>query len=108
MKFRNKPIEIEAYQLTKELIDAIVLDNLKVPGLIMTRADFHPARRIVHDARFRVVTIHGQETPVVVDDWIITEPDGVHHYPCKPDIFAARYEPATPSLTRPHSNPEAK
>lgn len=90
-RFRNKPIEIEAYQLTKGLIEAIVLDKLEVPGLKLTRADFHPGRRTVGDARFCVVTIHGQETPVVVDDWIITEPDGTHHYPCKPDIFEARY-----------------
>ena len=39
-------------------------------------------------------TIHGQQTKVVPGDWIITEPDGVHHYPCNPDIFASTYEPA--------------
>ncbi len=39
-----------------------------------------------------VVTIHGQETSVVDYDWIIEEPDGIHHYPCKPDIFEATYE----------------
>jgi len=39
-----------------------------------------------------VVTIHGQETEVVDGDWIIEEPDGIHHYPCKPDIFEATYE----------------
>lgn len=38
-----------------------------------------------------VTTIHGQETSVAPGDWIITEPDGIHHYPCKPDVFAARY-----------------
>ena len=25
------------------------------------------------------------------------EPDGIHHYPCKPVIFAASYEPVQPS-----------
>lgn len=25
-------------------------------------------------------------------DWIIREPDGIHYYPCKPDVFAAKYE----------------
>jgi hypothetical protein len=28
-----------------------------------------------------------------VGDWIIPEPDGIHFYPCKPDIFEATYEP---------------
>ena len=26
-------------------------------------------------------------------DWIITEPSGIGHYPCKPDVFALKYEP---------------
>lgn len=32
-------------------------------------------------------------------DWIITGVKG-EHYPCKPDIFAATYEPATEDETR--------
>jgi len=42
--------------------------------------------------KFYVKTIHGHLTPVVIGDWIITEPDGIHHYPCKPDIFEQTYE----------------
>lgn len=41
---------------------------------------------------FYCVTIHGQETEVVDGDYIVLEPDGIHHYPCKPDIFEERYE----------------
>lgn len=41
---------------------------------------------------WHVVTIHGQKTKIVDGDWILPEPDGVHFYPCKPDIFAATYE----------------
>lgn len=26
-------------------------------------------------------------------DWILPEPDGVHFYPCKPEVFAKTYEP---------------
>jgi hypothetical protein len=40
-----------------------------------------------------VVTIHLAEVEVKPGDWIITEPDGEHHYPCKADIFAETYEP---------------
>ena len=40
-----------------------------------------------------VHTIHGNQAVVVEPgDWIIAEPDGIHFYPCKPDIFEATYE----------------
>lgn len=39
-----------------------------------------------------VVTIHGQRAWLSPGDWVIKEPDGIHHYPCKPDIFEATYE----------------
>ena len=42
--------------------------------------------------RFYVITIHEQRAYLLDGDWIITEPDGSHHYPCKPDIFEATYE----------------
>lgn len=45
-----------------------------------------------HVASGIVTTIHGQEAEVAIGDWIIKEPDGIHHYPCKPDIFKATYE----------------
>jgi len=93
-KFRNKPIEIEAYQLTEDLIKSVVLDGLSVPGLCKMRSSSQLERREVYSSKFTVTTIQGKETVVVVGDWIITEPDGKSHYPCKPDIFAARYEPA--------------
>lgn len=75
MKFRKKPVIVEATQLE------------------------HPATapfgvQVGENGEMWVITIHGQKTPVVVGDWIITEPDGWHHYPCKPEIFAASYEPA--------------
>lgn len=44
--------------------------------------------------RWYVTTIHGDDAPIVDGDWIIREPDGIHFYPCKPDIFEATYEPA--------------
>ena len=42
---------------------------------------------------------HGNHTVYLeAGDWILPEPDGEHFYPCKPDIFAATYEPASPAL----------
>lgn len=44
--------------------------------------------------RAYVVTIHGQSVTLEPGDWVIQEPDGIHYYPCKPDIFVRRWEPA--------------
>jgi hypothetical protein len=44
--------------------------------------------------RHFVVTAHRQRVYLEPGDWVIAEPDGVHHYPCKPDIFRAIYKPA--------------
>lgn len=41
-----------------------------------------------------VHTIHNNQIVLIeVGDYIIPEPDGVHFYPCRPDIFEATYEP---------------
>ena len=45
-----------------------------------------------------VHTIHaGQTVNLVEGDWVIPEPDGVHFYPCKPDIFDMDYEEYLPN-----------
>ena len=33
---------------------------------------------------------------VTSGDWVLPEPDGVHFYPVKPEIFAATYEAVEP------------
>jgi len=74
MKFRKKPVVIEAFQFNG--------DN-DPQGVFRREEDLSPY----------VVTIHDQRCYVVPGDWIIPEPDGIHFYPCKPDIFEATYEP---------------
>lgn len=44
------------------------------------------------ESEFYVITIHGQETKIVDGDWILPEPDSIHFYPVKADIFAERFE----------------
>jgi hypothetical protein len=73
MKFRKKPVVIEAVQFNK--------------------AGDHPA---VHSTGligtgFGIMTLEG-EHQVTIGDWIITGVKG-EVYPCKPDIFAATYDP---------------
>lgn len=42
-----------------------------------------------------VHTAHNNQAVELEDrDWIVPEPDGVHYYPIKDNIFEATYEPA--------------
>ena len=81
MKFRKKPVVIEAIQWTG--------DNLKeIEGFINQGKPWgnlsNPEGLIIH-------TLEGDHR-ADKGDWIIK---GIHgeFYPCKPDIFAKTYEP---------------
>ena len=39
-----------------------------------------------------VTMVSGQRLCVLPGDWVIAEPDGIHHYTCKNEIFRALYE----------------
>ena len=92
-KFRKKPVEIEAYQITRELLEAILFDGQPYPkGLQMTSASYNKQNKTISDWFGEVITIHNQKAKVIEGDWIITEPNGLNHYPCKPHIFNLTYE----------------
>lgn len=79
MKFRKRPITVEANQFLK---------HSEAPIGVRTR----------EDGSSYVVTIQGQEVTVTSGEWIILETnwhDGTRAYPCAPDVFAATYEPVT-------------
>jgi hypothetical protein len=87
-RFRKKPIEIEAEQYLGP--------NLVSRGQNLPNSPFGVLWAEMWDGAKLcpyIVTIHGQKTFIECGDWIITEPDGVHHYPCKPDIFKDTYDP---------------
>lgn len=73
-KFRKKPVVIDAEQY---------LDGKPVAGMV--KDAYRPDQ-------FYVSTLEGL-LHVSPGDWIITGVKG-ERYPCKPDIFAATYEPA--------------
>lgn len=80
-KFRKKPVVIEAWQYSA----TATIPRGVCHGLLYCDSD---------DARPHLHTMHDNQRVDLVDgDWIIPEPDGVHFYPCKPDVFAATYEP---------------
>lgn len=91
MKFRKKPVVIEAVQFTEALRDAIVLDGVDCPeGVRRGASTWHQKDRKVWRADFFIETLEGRMR-VELGDWIITGVQG-EHYPCKPEIFAATYE----------------
>lgn len=70
MKYRKKPVVIEASQWFK-------------PG-------DHPAVQMYNGGFGWIDTLEGGHV-VTPGDWIITGVQG-EHYPCKPDIFEMTYE----------------
>lgn len=39
-----------------------------------------------------VQTIQGVQVAVKPGEWIVTEPDGIHHYPVQDEVFQSRWE----------------
>lgn len=76
MKFRKKPVVVEAEQYK---------------GFYYS--PWPPGVRIEEGTTPFVVTAHGQRVFIEPGDWIIAEPEGRGFYPCKADIFEANYEP---------------
>jgi len=89
MKFRKKPIVIEAEQFFP--------DKLPWPEGIQMAWKANPdspitLRRWDGDRPVHVIQTKENWMEVSPGDWIITGVQG-ERYPCKPDIFAATYEP---------------
>lgn len=87
MKFRKKPVVIEAWLFGEDTADAVS----HLPGVVVLRAGpFHPTLPPGTLDCAEIKTLEG--TMVAnVGDWIIRGVKG-EFYPCKPDIFEATYE----------------
>ena len=93
MAYRTKPIEVDAYQVARELLESVLFNGKPYPnGLRMTSGSYNPTHRTINAWFGRVVNIDNEEIKVVEGDWIITEDNGVNHYVCKPDVFYETYE----------------
>ena len=88
MKFKKKPVVIEAHQFdgTKESANELLLWINGTGGTAY--------RASVNNSGYEVCisTLEGTMT-ATLGDWIIQGVQG-EFYPCKPDIFEATYEPA--------------
>jgi len=99
-KFRKKPVEIEAFQMTRERR----MDNSEWPSWLHyawngERNEPGTLQRVDMASELpdylQIVTLEGPHL-VSWDDWIIRGVKG-ELYPCKPDIFAATYDAVPPS-----------
>jgi len=96
LKYRKRPVEIEAFQLTRERR----VNNVDWPEWLNRAWQFergepgslYPTKEGTRDGTLSIGTLEGQHL-VSWDDWIIRGVKG-ELYPCKPDIFAATYEAA--------------
>jgi hypothetical protein len=81
MKFRKKPIVIQAVQLTASAFEGPHPNDEHIP-------------RVVYDPQQRCAFIDTLEGRMRADigDWIILGVKG-ELYPCKPDVFEASYDP---------------
>lgn len=87
MKFRKKPVVIEAWPVNELLLHAS--DNWKaLPESI--RSAYEEGLVLFARASVEIRTLEGTMTGGI-DDWIIKGVKG-ELYPCKPDIFDATYE----------------
>lgn len=85
MKYRKKPVVIDAMQFTEE-------DKTRVFNWVGGNrfADFDKDG----NPTLRIGTLEGDMT-ATLGDWVIKGIKG-EFYPCKPDIFEATYEPEFP------------
>lgn len=90
MKFRKKPVVIEAVQWDGADVDSVL-------ALCLTKASVRrPYVRNESNQHYLLIdTLEGTMT-AERGDWIIKGVKG-ELYPCKPDIFEATYEPVEDS-----------
>lgn len=92
MKFRKKPVVIEAFQMTRERRES----NIEWPSWLhqaWQQGALYPTIPGTSDGALSIGTLEGEHL-ISWGDWIIQGVRG-ELYPCKPEIFAATYEEVT-------------
>jgi hypothetical protein len=100
--YRKKPVVVEATQWFKNGDHPEWMHGGQDPFLSegrVVRQQCGHCGISMHDHGW-IDTLEGGHIIVCPGDWIITGVNG-EHYPCKPDIFTATYELATPPLKLP-------
>lgn len=77
-KYRKRPVTVEAFQYWP--------DKPLPEGVYANNHQYAPGKHYV-------ITIHRQHAYLQPGNWVITESDGKHHYPCAAEEFERIYEP---------------
>jgi hypothetical protein len=88
-KFRKKPVVIDAVQFTGQNLDEVM--DFMVPAVPMIRSALSDSDEDDNIQSLGINTLEGTMT-ADINDWIIRGVKG-EYYPCKPDVFAATYDP---------------
>ena len=97
-QYRKRPIVINAFQMTQPVYNEELYWPKWIVEAFENKVMYYDMKRYINsvwweDDKYQIC-IHTLEgiMYVDIDDWII---QGVQNelYPCKPDIFAATYEP---------------
>ena len=87
MKFRKKPVVIDAVQWTGHASSTIAIDLFM--GTFPKKSEI-TGSRATNDAKLLIPTLEGV-MEASENDWIIKGVNG-EFYPCKPDIFEKTYD----------------
>lgn len=87
MQFRKKPVVVEAMQWNGDN----GAEMLRWAGNSFTAVDTEDAGDNPEITADLFVNANGVHIGIVTGEWVIK--DALGFYPCKPDIFAATYEP---------------
>ena len=91
MKYRTKPLEIEAIQFTGDNYEEIKNWAVLEDGT----SAFQPVKDVVYGPGIDYAIfdkLHQTLVGLNYNDYIIIGPKG-EYYPCNPEVFAGKYEP---------------
>lgn len=91
-RFRKKPVVIEAVQWKGPTVGEVSVDEIQKWGCPVEPNGVWGREGHEDEWALLIPTLEGK-MKCSVNDWIIQGVKG-EFYPCKPDIFAATYEPA--------------
>ena len=92
--FTKKPVQVRAIQWTGGNLREVIAFTGKHPRWnewFSTWEDYE--RRVQQDGGVLKITTLEGTMEAAIGDWVIRGVKG-EHYPCKPDVFTATYEPA--------------
>lgn len=106
-QFTKKPVTINAIQRDGKNLYEVISFTQGPPDTRSERAQmaWHDYASLVDRDGLQIHTLEGKML-ANVGDWIIRGVKG-EHYPCKPDIFAATYEPAAAAQAEVQAEPVA-